>query len=79
MGRISLIFMRFSVNIGQITGWLPPPPPVWEILDPPLLGVVYLLDCVYSIARCRKSLLDLPEMRIVKNWSMIHLCGVLRV
>ena len=42
-GPIFLIFMQFSAKFGQIIGLRPPPlglaPPVWEILDPSLVGI----------------------------------------
>ena len=35
VGPIFFIFIRFLAKFGQIIGWRPLPPHVWEILDPP--------------------------------------------
>ena len=49
LGQNFFVFMQFWGKIGQIVCWRPPLglalPPVWEILDPPLVsifGIVFL-------------------------------------
>ena len=58
-GQNFFIFMLFSEKLGQIIGWRPPRglvPPLWEILDPPLLRVKHDIAICWRISS--RNLLD---------------------